>query len=53
MDLLDIDEEARTLGLAEICHRRTGGNVFFLISFISMLKEKGLLDYNFGLTRWT
>lgn len=32
--------------LSEICHKRTQGNAFFLISFLSMLEEERLLEYN-------
>jgi predicted ATPase len=53
MDLLSVDDETKTQGLADICHRRTNGNPFFFIAFVSMLTEKGLLQYNFGRMRWT
>ena len=52
MDLLAIDDEFRTLDLAQICHRRTLGNPFFFLEFVSMLKDKELLQYNFGLMKW-
>ncbi|KAL3938554.1 MAG: hypothetical protein SGBAC_006555 [Bacillariaceae sp.] len=36
----------RTSELAEIIHRRTGGNAFFVLNFIDMLKNQGLLVYS-------
>ena len=33
MALLSIDNEIETLELATICHKRTGGNLFFSFSF--------------------
>jgi predicted ATPase len=53
MDLLSLDDSSKTIGLAEICLKRTDGRVFFLIAFIAMLEEEGLLDFNLGLFRWT
>jgi predicted ATPase len=53
MDLLSLDDSSKTIGLAEICHKRTVGNAFFLIAFIAMLREEGLLDFNLGLFKWT
>jgi hypothetical protein len=52
MDLLADDNKNRTLGLAQICHQKTRGNVFFLIVFMSMLVEMKLLTYNIGLFKW-
>jgi predicted ATPase len=39
------DEEDRTKRLAEICHKRTLGNPFFLIEFITMLEIEGLISF--------
>mmetsp|Transcript_58455 Transcript_58455/g.142951 ORF Transcript_58455/g.142951 Transcript_58455/m.142951 type:complete len:1255 (+) Transcript_58455:215-3979(+) len=50
--LLNMDNEEETLELAKLCHERTAGNVFFLIQFLIMLKEEGLLTYQIGLMRW-
>ena len=46
-DLLSHDgsEEDRFVGLAELCYKRTHGNVFFLISYVTMLEDEGLLCY--------
>jgi predicted ATPase len=53
MDLLSLDDSSKTIELAAICHKRTAGNVFFLIAFIAMLQEEGLLAFNLGLFKWT
>jgi predicted ATPase len=39
--------------LAEIVHQRTGGNAFFVLQFLSMLQERGLLLYNLLKYEWT
>ena len=54
MDLLPTGNDcAKVEELAALCHRRTQGNAFFLISFLSMLEEEGLLDYNIELGHFT
>ncbi|KAG7338014.1 AAA ATPase domain containing protein [Nitzschia inconspicua] len=53
LDLLSMDSSTATLDLAALCCRRTGGNVFFLLAFLRMLKDNGYLEYNFGLLKWT
>jgi predicted ATPase len=50
-DLL-LTEDERTHRLAEICHKKTNGNVFFLLHFLSMHYELHLLEYNFGMLKW-
>jgi predicted ATPase len=52
MDLMSIDEASHTRGLAEICHKRTHGNPLFLISFLKMLNDEDLLEFNLGLFKW-
>eukprot|EP00980_Cylindrotheca_fusiformis_P026083 scaffold15311_cov136-Cylindrotheca_fusiformis.AAC.5 len=52
MALMSIDDEDRTRGLAEICFKRTDGNPFFLIEFMQMLQDVGLISYNLGLLKW-
>jgi predicted ATPase len=47
------DTTSRTWALADICRRRTLGNVFFLMQFVAMLKERRLLQFNFGIVSWT
>ena len=45
-------KDSETLGLAELCHRRTHGNIFFLIHFLRLLHRDELLRYNFGTLQW-
>ncbi|CAJ1943341.1 unnamed protein product [Cylindrotheca closterium] len=52
MAMLSIDNEERTKGLSEICFKRTNGNPFFLIEFITMLEEEDLISYNLGTLEW-
>ncbi|KAL3938885.1 MAG: hypothetical protein SGBAC_006285 [Bacillariaceae sp.] len=52
MAMLSIDNEDTTDGLADICSRRTLGNPFFVIAFITMLELEGLLSFNLGLLKW-
>eukprot|EP00980_Cylindrotheca_fusiformis_P027450 scaffold20461_cov117-Cylindrotheca_fusiformis.AAC.13 len=52
MAMMSIDDEERTLGLAEVCFKRTAGNPFFLIEFMVMLHEEKLILYNLGLLKW-
>ena len=40
------------MDLAELCHRRTMGNIYFLLTFIRMLKENDLLEYNLNIMAW-
>ena len=51
-DLLQVNDDVRTRKLAELCHRRTNGNPFFLLQFLSLLHEEELLKYNLGTMRW-
>jgi predicted ATPase len=39
-------------GLAELLLRRTGGNAFFLVQFLRVLNEKGLVHYSFSTYQW-
>ena len=41
--VLSCKDEARSTKLAEVCHKRTLGNPFFLLQFLSMLGQKNLL----------
>jgi histidine kinase len=52
-ELLDMESDTRTFGLADVCHKKTHGNVFFLLQFLSMLKERQFLQFNFGSLSWT
>ena len=42
----------RVAGLAALVHEKTGGNPFFLIQFLYMLSEEGLLWFEHGEARW-
>ena len=50
-DCLQCDD-SRTLGLAEVCFKKTRGNPFYLIHYLFMLYEKQLLQFNFGTVSW-
>eukprot|EP00977_Amphora_coffeiformis_P012111 scaffold2989_cov184-Amphora_coffeaeformis.AAC.7 len=52
MDVLSTND-IKTLGLAEICQRRTHGNPFFLVHFLRELHRLCLLEFNFGTMQWT
>jgi len=52
MALLSIDDATKTRELADICHKRTEGNPFFLVEFVKVLEEEGLLSFHLGLFRW-
>eukprot|EP00957_Ditylum_brightwellii_P065491 4967762-Ditylum_brightwellii.AAC.1 len=43
MSMLSIDDALRTHGLASICYRRTLEHPFFLLEFVKLLEEEGLL----------
>ena len=52
-ELLSTDHDpSRSSGLAQVCLKKTHGNVFFLLQFLSMLQEKELLRFNFGTLSW-
>jgi predicted ATPase len=53
-DLLNTneDDDKRTQELAQICHKKTHGNVFFLIHFLKMLHESAMLEFSLGLMKW-
>lgn len=53
MLLLSIDDPEKTLGLADVCLKRTHGNVFSLLVFLEMIQAEGLLEYNLGKFQWT
>ncbi|CAJ1928241.1 unnamed protein product [Cylindrotheca closterium] len=52
MSMMSIDDESTTLPLAEVCHKRTLGNPFFLIEFMRVLHTEKLLEFNLGLMKW-
>ncbi|KAL3937360.1 MAG: hypothetical protein SGBAC_007527 [Bacillariaceae sp.] len=50
--LLNTDDKKKIKPLAELCHRRTLGNVFFLLSFITMLRDKEYLTFSVPSVSW-
>ncbi|CAB9522923.1 Transcriptional regulator [Seminavis robusta] len=46
------DKNEELLALSELCHKRTEGNAFFLMSFLAMLEEEDLLVCENGQSRW-
>jgi predicted ATPase len=50
--MLSIDDDQRTRKLAEISFKRTLGNAFFLIEFITMLEQDELITFNLGMLKW-
>ena len=52
VDLLSLPE-TDTQELAECVHKKTLGNVFFVIQYLTLLQDSGLLVYNIGAFRWT
>ena len=52
MDLLSSDRD-ESAGLAECVQKKTLGNIFFTIQYLTMLQESELLVYNFGALKWT
>jgi histidine kinase len=50
---MDGSDSSRTWSLAEVCHRKTLGNVFFLLQFTAIMKERQMLQFNFGTVAWT
>ncbi|KAL3913934.1 MAG: hypothetical protein SGARI_000395, partial [Bacillariaceae sp.] len=52
-DLLTLDDDPkRTMGLAELCSKKTSGNAFFLIQYMEMLHRSQLLQFNLGSLKW-
>ena len=52
VDLLSL-AEVEALKLAECVHKKTQGNIFYIIQYIKLLKDMELLEYNIGALRWT
>ena len=46
------DNEEAVLHLTTIIHRKTRGNVFFVLVFLRNLYDEGLLSYNIGCMKW-
>jgi predicted ATPase len=45
-------EEDEVEPLAEVIHRKTGGNAFFAVQFLRLLCDKALLSYSIDTYRW-
>jgi PAS domain S-box-containing protein len=43
---------ARAAPLAQLVHAKTGGNPFFVLQFLSVLADEGLLAFEPGAARW-
>jgi len=46
MSIMAIEDEKETEELAETCYRRTLGNPFFVMQFMAMLENEGLVSYD-------
>ena len=53
VDLLSASDADETRGLAECVHKKTLGNVFFVIQFLTVLHDAELLTYHIGVLKWT
>ncbi|CAB9517825.1 Transcriptional regulator [Seminavis robusta] len=53
IELLSMKDSDEVAALAQVCHKKTHGNAFFLVQFVSHLHEKGLLEYSWRLLNWT
>ena len=51
-DLLNTDA-SETKELAEIAYKKVNGNIFFLIQFLTALRDGGYLTCNLGTMKWT
>eukprot|EP00984_Skeletonema_dohrnii_P004020 scaffold1378_cov149-Skeletonema_dohrnii-CCMP3373.AAC.5 len=47
------DDDSKVKSLAETIHRKTEGNPFFMLMFLRSLYDEKLLQYNFGVMKWT
>lgn len=52
MGLLSVTDESQTRSLAEVCFKRSLGNPFYLIEFMSLLEQEGLLSFDKGSLLW-
>ena len=53
-DALGMDEDDTKIeSLAEIVHKKTEGNPFFVTIFLTSLYDDKILQYNFGSMKWT
>eukprot|EP00984_Skeletonema_dohrnii_P006052 scaffold2140_cov74-Skeletonema_dohrnii-CCMP3373.AAC.2 len=47
------DDGSKVKSLAETIHKKTEGNPFFMLMFLRSLYDEKLLQYNFGVMKWT
>ena len=54
VDVLSLEDAnaKQTRALASVVHKKTNGNAFFVIQYLKMMQENGLLDFNLGLMKW-
>lgn len=50
--LLNMDDREAIASLAEICHKRTLGNMFYFSCFLMTLKEENLLQFSVSSYKW-
>ncbi len=48
----DTLHDERVEPLARLVYEKTGGNPFFLIQFLKMLNQEGLIQFDYGQRRW-
>ena len=53
VELLSTDPCEETRSLAEIVHKRTLGNAFHALAYLSMLQEEELITFNLGKLKWS
>ncbi|KAL3937797.1 MAG: hypothetical protein SGBAC_007162 [Bacillariaceae sp.] len=53
MSMMSIECQSVTRDLAEICYKKTFGNPFFVMQFMTMLENEALLKYNPSSMEWT
>ncbi|CAJ1956433.1 unnamed protein product [Cylindrotheca closterium] len=53
MALMTIEDEKQTQDLAKIVYKRTLGNPFFVLQFMSLLESEALLRYDESGTKWS
>lgn len=46
------DDDEKIIGLATLCVKRTMGNPYFVLEFLKMLKNEGLLTYDVEGSKW-
>lgn len=52
MNILDSSDKPKTMTLAKTVHKKTHGNVFYVIQFLTSLRDEGMLVYSLGTQSW-